>query len=256
MPVVVACFKWVVDEAYIRKGSDCKLDFSSVDYKIGEYDRNAIEEAVRLRDAGGGGSVIGVTVGAPESAKGVKDGLSRGMDQAFFVSDPSFKDLEPSQTAAILAEVIRTRIPHYDLITCGEGSSDLYAQQVGPRLAELLCIPCVCFVQKLALEGGKLVADRRVEDGVEVVEAPLPALVTVLPDINTPRIPGVKDTLMAGKKPITTIKREELAGGFEGVLKTASMTAASLERTGEKLAADAAGITRFVDVLRKSGVIR
>jgi electron transfer flavoprotein beta subunit len=256
MPVVVACFKWVVDEAYIRKGSDGKLDFSSVDYKIGEYDRNAIEEAVRQRDAGGGGSVIGVTVGTPESAKGVKDGLSRGMDQAFFAADAAFRDLEPSQTARILAEVIRTRIPQYDLITCGEGSSDLYAQQVGPRLAELLGIPCICFVQKLTLESGKLRAERRVEDGVEVVEAPLPALVTVLPDINTPRIPGVKDTLMAGKKPSTIVKKEELAVSFEAVLNTAAMTASSMERTGEKLAADAAGIARFVDSLRKRGVIR
>ena len=255
MPIVVACFKWVVDEAYIRKGSDGKLDFSSVDYKIGEYDRNAIEEAVRQRDAGGGGNVIGLTVGTPESAKGVKDGLSRGMDQAFFAADAAFRDLEPSQTARILAEVIRTRIPQYDLITCGEGSSDLYAQQVGPRLAEILGIPCVCFVQKLTLEGGKLRAERRVEDGVEVVEAPLPALVTVLPDINTPRIPGVKDTLMAGKKPATTVKKDELAGSFEEVLKTAAMTASSMERTGEKLAADAAGIARFVDSLRKRGVI-
>lgn len=227
-----------------------------MDYKIGEYDRNAIEEAVRQRDAGGGGNVIGVTVGTPESAKGVKDGLSRGMDQAFFVSDPSFKDLEPSQTAAILAEVIRSRILQYDLIACGEGSSDLYAQQVGPRLAELLGIPCVCFVQKLSIEGGRLRAERRVEDGVEVVEAPLPALVTVLPDINTPRIPGVRDTLMAGKKPVITVKRDELTGTFEGALKTAAMTASSLERTGEKLAADAAGIARFVDSLRKSGVIK
>ncbi|MBP8695273.1 MAG: electron transfer flavoprotein subunit beta/FixA family protein [Syntrophobacterales bacterium] len=256
MPVVVACFKWVVDEAYIRRGAGGALDFSSVDYKIGEYDRNAIEEAVRLRDAGGGGSVIGLTVGPPESAKGVKDALSRGMDQAIFVSDPAFRDLEPSQTAAILAEVIGTRIPQYDLITCGEGSSDLYAQQVGPRLAELLGIPCVCFVQKLALEGDRLKAERRVEDGVEVVEAPLPALVTVLPDINTPRIPGVKDTLMAGKKPVTTVRKEELAGGFEATLKAGAMTAASLERAGEKLAADAAGIARFVDALRKSGLIR
>ena len=256
MPTVVACFKWVVDEAYIRRGAGGALDFSSVDYKIGEYDRNAIEEAVRLRDAGGGGSVIGVSVGVPESAKGVKDGLSRGMDRAIFVSDSSFKDLEPAQTAAILAEVIRSRIPQFDLVTCGEGSSDLYAQQVGPRLAELLGIPCVCFVQKLSLEGGTLRAERRVEDGVEVVEAPLPALVTVLPDINTPRIPGVKDTLMAGKKPVTAVKKEELTGKVEGVLKTTAMTASSMERTGEKLAGDAAGIARFVDSLRKSGVIK
>ena len=78
---------------------DGALDLSSVDYKIGEYDRNAIEEAVRQRDAGGGGSVIGVTVGTPDSAKGVKDGFPAGMDQAFFASDAAFRDLEPSQTA-------------------------------------------------------------------------------------------------------------------------------------------------------------
>jgi electron transfer flavoprotein beta subunit len=256
MPTLIACFKWVIDEAYIRKGAGGALDFSAVDFKIGEYDRNAIEEAVRLRDTAGGGTVIGITVGVPESAKGVKDGLSRGMDQAFFAADPSFRDLEPSQTAAILAEIIRSRIPQYDLIACGEGSSDLYAQQVGPRLAELLGIPCICFVQKLTLGEGKLTAERRVEDGVEIVEASLPALVTVLPDINTPRIPGVKDTLMASKKPVTTIKREELAGSFEALMKTVAMTASSMERTGEKLKADADGIARFVDSLRKRDVIR
>jgi electron transfer flavoprotein beta subunit len=136
MPTIIACFKWVVDEAYIRRGAGGALDLSSVDYKIGEYDRNAIEEAARLRDAGGGGSVIGITVGAPDSAKGVKDGLSRGMDQAFFVSDPSFKDLEPSQTAAILAEVIRTRIPKYDLITCGEGSPASASSRSSPSKAK------------------------------------------------------------------------------------------------------------------------
>jgi len=151
MPVVVACFKWVVDEAYIRRGAGGALDFSSVDYKIGEYDRNAIEEAVRLRDAGGGGSVIGITVGAPESAKGVKDGLSRGMDLAFFASDPSFKDLEPSQTAAILRRghplahpAVTTSSP------AARGRATSYAQQVGPRLAELLGIPCVLFCPEVS----------------------------------------------------------------------------------------------------------
>ncbi len=255
MPAIIACFKWVVDEAYVRRMASGELDFSSVDYKIGEYDRNAIEEAVRLKETLGG-SAIGITVSVPEATKGVKDALSRGCDQACFIADSSFGNLEPSQTAAILAEVIHSRIQSFDLIICGEGSSDLYAQQVGPRLSEKLGIPSVSFVQKLSIEGGKLLAERRVEEGIEVIAAPLPALVTVLPDINVPRIPGVKDTLMASKKPVVTIKKDELQPLGEACLQTLSITASRIERTCERFGTNAAEISRFVGSLRKTGVIR
>lgn len=254
MPNIIACFKWVVDEAYIRRTASGELDFSSVDYKIGEYDRNAIEEAVRLKD-NLGGSAIALTVGVPEATKGVKDALSRGCDQSCFITDTTYRDLEPSQTAAILAEVIRSRIQNYDLIICGEGSSDLYAQQVGPRLAEKLGIPCISFVQKVSLEEGKLTVERRVEEGIEIIAAPLPALVTVLPDINVSRIPGVKDTLMASRKPMIMIKKDDLAPIGESHLRTASLTAARMERTCERFGTDAAEITRFAESLRKKGVV-
>jgi electron transfer flavoprotein beta subunit len=255
MPNIVACFKWVVDEAYIRRTSSGELDFSAVDYKISEYDRNAIEEAVRLKDAGGG-SVIALTVSVPEATKGVKDALSRGADQCYFIADPSFRDLEPAQTAKVLADVIRNRVGSFDLILCGEGSSDLYAQQVGPRLAENLGIPCFSFAQKVSLEGGKVIAERRVEEGVEVVEATLPALVTVLPDVNIPRIPGVKDTLMASKKPVVTVKKEDLSGLADPTLRTVGLSAVRMERTCEKFGVDAAEIRRFVDGLKKRGMLK
>jgi len=255
MATIIACFKWVVDEAYIRRGSSGQLDFSAVDYKISDYDRNAIEEAVRLKDAGGG-SVIALTVGVPEATKGVKDALSRGTDQCYFIADPSFRDLEPAQTAKILADVIRNRVGPFDLILCGEGSSDLYAQQVGPRLAENLGIPCFSFVQKVTVDGGKIIAERRVEEGIEIVEATLPALATVLPDINIPRIPGVKDTLMASKKPVVTVKKEELSGLADPTLKTMGLAAIRMERVCEKYGVDAAEIRRFVDGLKKRGVLK
>ena len=253
MPEIIACFKWVIDEAYIRRGPAGELDLSSVNYKISEYDRNAIEEAVRLKETHGG-SVIPVTVAVPEAAKGIKDALSRGGDRACFITDEAFQDLEPSQTAAILANVIRSRIP-YDLIICGEGSGDLYAQQVGPRLAELLEIPCISFVQKLSIENGSLIAERKVEEGLEAVAALLPALVTVLPDINVPRIPGVKDTLMAAKKPVVTIKKDELQGTCEAHLKTLGVRATQIERHCEKFGTEPEEIARFLELLRKKGVI-
>ncbi len=254
MPTVISCFKWVIDEAYIRRGPSGDLDFSAVDYKIGEYDRNAIEAAVRLKETLGG-KAIAVTVGLPEATKGIKDALSRGTDEAYFIADGSFGNLDSSQTAFILAQVIRTRIREYDLIICGEGSSDLYAQQVGPRLAEKLGIPCISFIQKFSIEKNQLIAERRVEEGVEVIAAPLPALVTVLPDINVPRIPGVKDTLMAGKKPTVKIARDELPLIGEPLLRTISLKASRMERSCEKFGTETAEIARFVGSLRKKGVI-
>ncbi|MDD3022812.1 MAG: electron transfer flavoprotein subunit beta/FixA family protein, partial [Syntrophomonadaceae bacterium] len=167
MPNILCCFKWVADEAYIRASAGKELDLEWVDYKISDYDRNAIEEAVRLQEQYGG-NVSAITVGKPDDTKGLKDALSRGPEKAYFINDSSFQNLEPSQTAAILAEVIKSQID-YDLIICGEGSSDLYAQQVGPRLAEILSIPCVSFIQKLDIEQNQLIVERKVDDGVEVL---------------------------------------------------------------------------------------
>ena len=255
MPTIIACFKWVIDEAYIRKGSSGELDFSAVDFKISEYDRNAIEEAVRLREAHGG-KVVALTVGLPGATKGIKDALSRGSDEAVFVADASFENLEPSQTAEILAAVIRSRVPDFDLIVCGEGSGDLYSQQVGARLAEHLAIPCISFVQKLGVDGGSLTAERKVERYTEITSVPLPALVTVLPEINVPRIPGVKDTLTASRKPVATVRQEELPPVGEPRLQTIGVVAARMDRTCEKFGADEAELARFADALRKKGAIR
>jgi len=251
---IVVCFKWVVDEAYIRRTSSGDLDFTSVDYKISEYDRNAIEAAVRLRETYGG-RVTAVTVTVPEASKGVKDALSRGPDQAIFIADASFKDLDSSQTAAILGEVLRAKT-NYQLILCGEGSGDAYAQQVGPRLAEVLGIPCAAYVQKLFIEGDQVIAEQKAEDFSEVVQMPMPALVTVLPDIGTPRIPGVKDTLMASKKPVETIGRNDPARMPEALLKSVGMTASRMDRECEKFAAEDADITRFVRTLKRKGVLK
>lgn len=251
---IVVCFKWVVDEAYIRRTSSGDLDFTSVDYKISEYDRNAIEAAVRLRDAYGG-SVTAMTVSVPEATKGIKDALSRGPDNAVFIADPSFRDLESSQTAAILGGVIKSRMS-CQLVICGEGSGDFYAQQVGPRLAEILGIPCATYVQKITIDGGQVIAERKAEDFVEVVAMPMPALVTVLPDIGTPRIPGVKDTLMASKKPVVTLGKGDLERIPEAWLKTVGMKASQMERECEKFTVDTADIARFVGALQRKGVLR
>lgn len=253
MPDILSCYKWVVDEAYIRAGSGGDLDLSMADYKLSDYDKNAIEEAMLLTEKYGGSAAV-ISVGSPDDTKGVKDALSRGPERAYFINDESFIDLEPSQTASLLAAAISSQIS-YDIIICGEGSSDLYAQQVGPRLAEKLGIPCVCYVQKIELQDGQIIAERKTEDGFEVVTVPMPVLLTVVPDINTPRLPGLRDTLAAGKKPVTELTRDDLPALDDSLMKTTGSKVASIKRSGRIFGSDAAGVSDLVQELRNSGVI-
>ncbi len=120
---ILSLFKWVADEAYVKASASGELDLSFAEYKISDYDKNAIEEAVLLAEKYNGSAAL-ATVGLPEDTKSIKDALSRGPEKAYFINDAEFTGLEPSQTASILAQAISAQI-EYDLIICGEGSADL-----------------------------------------------------------------------------------------------------------------------------------
>lgn len=254
MPRIVTCFKWVVDEADIKvENGSQKLNLDRVGYKISDYDRNALEEAARLKELHGG-SVAAVTVGPPTARKGLKDALPRGPDQAYFVNDAAFGDLEPAQTASLLAAVIGSRI-EYDLIICGEGSSDLYSRQVGSRLAEKLGIPVMTFATRLTIEENQVIAERRLDDGIEIVSAAMPVLVTVLPDINTPRIPGLRDTMDASRKPVTSLTVADLGQGYGPLIRTVGMKAVAMERNCVRFGSGEEDLQQFIEKLLGQGVI-
>jgi electron transfer flavoprotein beta subunit len=117
--------------------------------------------------------------------------------------------LDTHQTAEVLKAAIE-KIGEYDLILCGEGSSDLYAQQVGPQLGQLLNIPAINAISKITAADGKIVVQRTLENEVETLEITLPALVTVTTDINLPRIATMNHILAAGKKPSTVWALEDI----------------------------------------------
>ncbi len=250
----IACFKWVIDDADIKiDAASKKLVLDRAGYKISAYDRNAIEEAVSLLEQHGG-SVAALTVAPPTAKACLKDALSRGPDTAYFVNDPAFTDLAPAQTARMIAAAIKTGI-EYDLIICGEGSGDLYAQQVGPTLAEILGIPCATFVNKLTCSGNEIIAERKLDTGIETVSIQLPALVTILPDINTARIPSLKQVLGAAKKPVHNIGLDKIGPVGDPGITTEKVVAATMDRKQVKFAADADGIKAAVGALIKEGVI-
>lgn len=211
MPTIAVCYKWVPDEQDVRiNASDRSLDFSRAKFKISDYDRNAIEEAALIAEKDGS-KVTAVTFGAA-AKNSLKDVLSRGPDQVAWLGDVAANTADGSVTANVLSAMLK-KMGGYDLILCGEGSSDVYAQQVGPRIAALLGIAAITFVREIRIEGNQVVAVRKLGGCTETVTVPFPVLVTVLPEINKPRIPGLKQVLAAAKKPQTEMHLAELALG-------------------------------------------
>lgn len=253
---IITCFKWVIDEADIKVDAGSrKLILDRASYKISPYDRNAVEEAMRLQTEHGA-SVAAMTVAPPTAKNCLKDVLSRGPDKAYFVNDASFADLEPLQTSSLLASAIKMPV-EFDLIICGEGSSDLYTQQVGPILAEKLGISCATYVNKLTYveSENRIIAERKLDDGIETVSVPLPALVTVLPDINTPRIPSLKQVLGAAKKPVENVTLDKLGEVHQQSLETVGVLAATMERRHLKYGMGAEDVRSLIGALLKEGVI-
>jgi len=201
---IVSCYKSVPDEETIKVKQDGTLDFSTADWKIGQYDLNAVEAGMQLVEMTGGEMVVLTAAAAnlAENSKLRKAILSRGPSSMVAVSDDRLADADSYATAQVLKAAIK-KIGDVDLIICGEGSGDIYSQQVGSVLGNLMSVPTVNAVSNIEFNNSKLIVERSIEDGTEVLEVNLPAVLCVTSDINTPRIAGMKDILSAGKKPAT-----------------------------------------------------
>ena len=209
---IVVAVKVVPDDQDIQVTAAGELDMSRAPQAISAYDLNAIEAAAQLAAAAGDSTVSVVTVGGSkiDDSKLKKNILARGTDRLYMVADDAAADLDAHATAAALAAQIQA-IGDVDVVFCGDGSADNYAQQVDVQLAAALGVPSVNGVVKVEANGATITAERKLEDVVEVVEIPLPCVLAVSPDVALPRIPGMKDILKAGKKPMEVGAAGELA---------------------------------------------
>jgi electron transfer flavoprotein beta subunit len=166
---------------------------------VNEYDQYAIEEAIRLKEAGTADEVVIFTVGSLNARDAVTRGLAMGADRGLLVN-ASESDL----TTGIVATIISAEAKDggYDLIFAGQESSDSGTGNVGPTLAALLDYPLITNVVKLEVNGGTLTMEREVEDGRHVVEVNPPAVICALTGLNEPRYPSLKGIMAARKKPI------------------------------------------------------
>lgn len=204
---IAVCVKQAVDESELRPDQSGSLDASSSPTKMSTFDKNAVEEAVRLK-AAKGGTVTIVTLGTPDSKKTMKEALAIGADRGVLVTTKSEAN-DTLTTSQYLAKVLQKTGP-FDLIICSEGSSDIYTGQVPPMVAEWMNLPFVGYVRKLDVTETKISCERSLEDRVDVVESPLPAVVSVVSEINEPRYPTLLQIMQAGKKPVEEIGPEQL----------------------------------------------
>lgn len=200
---IVVCIKQVPNTTDIRIDPVTNtLIREGVESIINPFDTYAIEEAVRLKERFGG-KVTVVTMGPPQAENALKEAVSLGCDEAILVSDRKFAGSDTWATSYTLSRAIK-KIGVYDVIICGKQASDGDTAQVGPGISTHLDIPQVTYVKKIEeISANSARVERMTEYGYDVVVAPLPCLVTVVKDINTPRIPSLKGMMKAKAAKIT-----------------------------------------------------
>ena len=164
------------------------------------YDANALEAALRLKEKHGG-KVTVLTLGSSEARDTLKRAIAMGADGAVLVDDPALRDGDSFTTATALARAVE-KVGEYDLILSGRQASDTDAGQVPLGLAELLGVPVVSPVIAIEQHGGGVLVHRMVEDGYQVLDVPLPAVVAVSSEIGEPRYPPLRGIMAAGRAQI------------------------------------------------------
>lgn len=212
---IIVCVKQVIDTGSALSIKEGRVDTEGLPRVLNPYDEFAVEEAVRLREQSADDTTVTLITLGPENFKvTLRKGLAMGADRAIHLLDPAFEGLDCLGVATALSKAIRTL--EYDLILCGRQAVDDDMAQVGPAIAVLLDIPFVTVVTALKLSDDRRQAKvtRQIEGGSEILEAPLPLLITCQKGLNEPRLPSLKGIMAAKKKEITLL--DAAAIDFDG----------------------------------------
>lgn len=207
---IVVCIKQVPDTTEVRIDPQTNtLIREGVDSIINPFDTYAIEEGIRLRERFGEGKVTVISMGPPQVESALREAISVGVDEAILLSDRAFAGADTWSTSLTIATALKQM--EYDIILTGKQAIDGDTAQVGPGIACHLDLPQVCYVSRVReIEKGRAVVERLMEDGTEVVETELPAVWTVVKDINEPRLPSLKGKMKAKKAEIIVRTAEDI----------------------------------------------
>jgi electron transfer flavoprotein beta subunit len=211
---IIVCIKQVPDTTDVKINPETNtLIREGVASIINPFDMYAIEEAVRLKERLGGEATV-ITMGPPQAQEALREALSLGVDSAVHLSDRAFAGSDTWATSLVLAKAIE-KIGNFDLIICGKQASDGDTAQVGPGIAAHLDLPQATYVRKidsvhLDTDPKIMVVERLLEEGYELLEVKLPALITVVKEINEPRLPSLRGKMNAKKAVIPVWNNAEL----------------------------------------------
>lgn len=203
---IVVCIKQVPGTTQVRINPDTgTLVRDGVEAIVNPFDEYAIEEALKIKERLGGAVVKAITMGPPQAETALKSAIAMGVDEGYLVTDRAFAGSDTWTTSYTLARAIAT-LGKTDLIICGKQAIDGDTAQVGPGVAEMLNLPFVAWVRKVEdISAGTIRVERLMEDGYDIVEMPLPGLITVVKEINTPRMASLKGKMRAKSAAIIKI---------------------------------------------------
>jgi len=194
---IIVCLKQVPDTADVKINPETNtLVREGIENIANPFDTYALEEGVRLKERFGG-KVTALSMGPPQAEVMLREAIACGADDAILLSDRAFAGADTLATSFTLAQAVQKLEP-YDLVICGRQTVDGDTGQVGPELAEVLDIPFVAYVSEVQEAGERGIRVKRmVDDGYEIIETPLPAVISVVKEINVPRLPSLRGQIRA-----------------------------------------------------------
>ncbi len=208
---IIVCIKQVPDTTEVKINPETNtLVREGVPSIVNPFDENAIEAALKLKEQYGG-KVTVISMGPPQAKEALKQAVAMGADEVKLISDRAFAGSDTWATSYTLAQAIK-KLGDYDLILCGKQAIDGDTAQVGPGIAEWLNISQVTFAVKIEVTDNKAKVERMLEEVNEIVETPLPAVLTVVKQINEPRMPSLRGMMKAKKVEIPTMTLADIDG--------------------------------------------
>ena len=256
---VLVCVKQIPDPNVPGKldPQSKRLVREGVDVVLDPGDEHAVEAGLQVIEKDGGEATI-ISMGPPRAMEAIRRALAMGAHRGILVTDPGLENSDALSTARAIAGAIKGQT--YDLIICGTESTDGSSGAVPAQLAELLGLPLLSFAKKLEVGDGKAQIDRQTDDGYDLVEAPLPAVVTVTGAINEARYPALRGIMQAKNKEVKQVGLQDM--GLDGKAGQAALTeevveikAAEARKAGEVVEDKGGGAKRVADYLAELKVI-
>lgn len=200
---IIACIKQVPDSAARVVVEDGKVTWGDAPLVINPWDEYAVEAALRIKEAVAGSTVTALTMGPASAADALKHALAMGADDAILINDPALANLDTQATARVLAAAIQ-KIGGADLVFFGRQAIDGDAGITPAQTARVLGWPMLGLCASISVEGGKVKVERAIEEGRQIVSAPLPAVLSIVKDYGEPRYPSFMGIRKASRATIPT----------------------------------------------------